>query len=203
MKNYNIFRGVFIILLICNIQLLKAQTKHSIQVSNSIFSPSLLTIEVGDTVVWTNIAGFHNVNGQVSTYSSNPVSFGNSLGTGWTYSFVFTVAGTYDYRCDAHYGSGMTGKVIVNNTSYIATNNNDHKSTLFYPNPCTKFLNIKLSDVNVDKIEIYNSIGALVCFKQIDFNNSAIDLEAIPAGIYFVNLISGHNIISTRKLIKE
>lgn len=203
MKNYNIYHCALIILLFCHFQSLKSQTKHNIQVSNSVFSPSLLTVEEGDTVVWANSAGFHNVNGQSSTYPNNHVSFGNSLGTGWTYSFVFTVPGTYDYRCDAHYGSGMTGKVIVNNTSSVKYNNNEIKSALFYPNPCTELLNIKLSDVDADKVEVYNSIGSLVFSKRIDLNHSVLDLEAIPAGIYIVKFITVNNIIFTRKLIKE
>lgn len=78
------------------------------------FSPSSITINVGDTVVWTNLGGFHNVNGSTSTFPTNPASFGNSVASApWTYSFVFTTAGTYNYQCDPHAGIGMTGSVNV------------------------------------------------------------------------------------------
>jgi len=90
-----------------------AQTKHTVEVSNIIFSPDVLEITTGDTVEWVNIDGTHNVNGSQTTYPSNPESFGNSTGTGWTYTYVFNTPGSYDYRCDPHYSLGMTGKIEV------------------------------------------------------------------------------------------
>ena len=59
---------------------------------------------------WTNIEVLLKT---TATFPSNPASLGNSLGTGWTFTHVFTVPGTYDYQCDPHAGMGMTGKVIV------------------------------------------------------------------------------------------
>jgi len=75
---------------------LSAQTSQSVTVSNNKFTPSTLTINVGDEVVWTNTEGSHNVNGKTSTFPNNPVSFGNDVGSGWTYKFTFNNAGTYD-----------------------------------------------------------------------------------------------------------
>lgn len=93
--------------------LIFAQTKHIVEVSNNKYSPKELQITVGDTVEWKNIQGYHNVNGKTSTFPSNPESFGNALGTGWTYKFVFNVPGKYDYQCDPHVGWGMVGKIEV------------------------------------------------------------------------------------------
>lgn len=89
------------------------QTTHMIGVTSNVFTPDEITINVGDTVLWTNTAGFHNVNGTQATYPLNPESFGNSTGTGWTYSHVFTVSGEYDYQCDPHVGLGMVGTITV------------------------------------------------------------------------------------------
>jgi plastocyanin len=93
---------------------LNAQTTYNVAVTSNEFTPSQLTINVGDKVIWTNTQGSHNVNGTKATFSSNPLSFGNSVGSGWTYEFTFTTAGTYDYQCDPHASMGMVGKVIVN-----------------------------------------------------------------------------------------
>ncbi|NQU84606.1 MAG: T9SS type A sorting domain-containing protein [Mariniphaga sp.] len=90
-----------------------AQTKHIVEVSNNKFTPSELVINVGDTIEWKNIQGFHNVNGKQTSYPSNPESFGNSTGMGWTYSHVFTIAGDYDYQCDPHVQWGMVGTFEV------------------------------------------------------------------------------------------
>ena len=80
------------------------------------FSPDDLTIYVGDTVTFINTGGSHNVNGTTATFPSNPTSFSNPTGvsSGWTYTHIFTLAGTYNYQCDPHIPS-MTGVIIVNN----------------------------------------------------------------------------------------
>ncbi len=93
---------------------LTGQTSHSVTVSNYAFSPKNLTITAGDEVVWTNTTGSHNVNGEMATFPSNPVSFGNNVGTGWTYKFVFNTPGTYNYQCDPHTAMDMVGLVVVN-----------------------------------------------------------------------------------------
>ncbi|MDP2335495.1 MAG: plastocyanin/azurin family copper-binding protein [Bacteroidota bacterium] len=93
---------------------LNGQTSHNVSVADFAFSPKELTITAGDEVVWKNNGGSHNVNGSKSDFPSNPVSFGNNVGSGWTFSFVFNTAGTYDYQCDPHAGMGMVGKIVVN-----------------------------------------------------------------------------------------
>lgn len=102
-------------------------TIHQVNVVNYKFEPKEITITEGDTVIWTNTNGNHNVNGQKSVYPSNPESFGNSLGSNWSYQYIFNTAGTYDYQCDPHIGMGMVGKVTVNekqtNNSLVLTVN--------------------------------------------------------------------------------
>ncbi len=93
------------------------QTTHQVAVRSNTFTPKELTITVGDTVVWTCTQGVHNVNGNKATFPANPASFGNSLASNWTYSFVFTSPGVYNYQCDPHVDFGMMGKVTVVNKS--------------------------------------------------------------------------------------
>jgi len=93
---------------------LNAQTTHNVAVTSNVFTPSEITINVGDKVIWTNSQGSHNVNGNKDTFASNPESFGNNVGSGWTYEYTFNTGGTYNYQCDPHAGMGMVGKVIVN-----------------------------------------------------------------------------------------
>ena len=92
----------------------EAQVTHQVAVTNNVFTPADITIEVGDTVEWTCTQGSHNVNGTTSTYPSNPESFGNSVAPAtWTYYHVFNAAGDYDYQCDPHLALGMTGTITV------------------------------------------------------------------------------------------
>ncbi|MBT7620211.1 MAG: hypothetical protein HN594_03965, partial [Flavobacteriales bacterium] len=89
------------------------QSSHTINTAGMTFSPNNLTINIGDTVNWVNTGGFHNVNATLSTFPLNPEGFGNSVGSGWTFTHVFLLSGTYNYQCDPHI-PGMTGVIVVN-----------------------------------------------------------------------------------------
>lgn len=83
---------------------------HNVTVSSFQFAPSTLTIQTGDTVIWTNVEGFHNVLADNGSFTSG------SEGSGWTFSHTFNSAGTFRYYCVPHGGpggSGMSGMVIV------------------------------------------------------------------------------------------
>ena len=121
MKKYIFFLFAFL-------QISLYANTHSIISNNSNnFVPSSLTINVGDTVVFSNAGGYHNVNGNLSTYPSNPESFGYAMSSwssmvgsptsSWTYTYVFTFPGSYTYQCDPHVGMGMVGTIIVNSIS--------------------------------------------------------------------------------------
>jgi plastocyanin len=73
-----------------------------------VFTPSTVTINVGDTVTWTNGGGFHSV-------QSDDGSFGNSPSNSWTLSHTYTTAGTFGFYCSVHGspGAGMFGTVTV------------------------------------------------------------------------------------------
>ena len=82
---------------------------YDISITDSmVFSPDTLTINVGDTVTWTN----NDNMAHTATSTSGPVSFdsGNIASEG-TWSFTFTEAGTYDYKCNYH--SSMTASITV------------------------------------------------------------------------------------------
>jgi uncharacterized surface protein with fasciclin (FAS1) repeats len=103
-------------------------TNHVVNTQGMTFSPANITITLGDSVTFNNTGGVHNVNGTTQTFPQNPESFGNNLGSGWTYVHVFTTSGLYDYQCDPHI-PGMVGTIQVNpsNTIYdIVSNSPDH-----------------------------------------------------------------------------
>ena len=72
------------------------------------FDPDEITIYVGDTITWTNNDGMSHT----ATSTSGPTSFDSgNIASGGTWSFTFTEAGTYEYKCDYH--SSMTGVITV------------------------------------------------------------------------------------------
>lgn len=71
------------------------------------FRPRELSIEAGQTVVWTNTAT------RAHTATSNDGAFDSGrLESSGTYSYTFTTPGTYSYRCTIHPGL-MTGTITV------------------------------------------------------------------------------------------
>ena len=88
---------------------------HTVNTQGMTFVPSSLTINLGDTVTFNNTGGAHNVNGTITTFPQNPVSFSNPTGIsmGWTYIHVFNTPGVYNYQCDPHL-PGMVGSITVN-----------------------------------------------------------------------------------------
>ncbi|MEL7020947.1 MAG: plastocyanin/azurin family copper-binding protein, partial [Bacteroidota bacterium] len=105
----------------------RAQTLHIIESGNFFYEPTDLTIQIGDTVRWINVSGFHNVNAEVNTITgenfNNPESFfSNPTSNEVLLTRVFTVAGRYEYDCSvgSHAASGMVGSLTVEGTNTTA-----------------------------------------------------------------------------------
>ena len=81
-------------------------TTHYIDIVNFAFSPSSITINVGDTIIWTNNdAASHTVTSDDGLFNSGGISQSS------TWSYTFNSSGTFGYHCAPH--PGMTGTVIV------------------------------------------------------------------------------------------
>ena len=77
------------------------------------FNPSVVSINVGDQVVWTWVSDFHNTESQTDLWNS-PIE-----NTGFVFTNVFTAAGTFPYFCVVH---GFTGEVDVQGPPTLAVN---------------------------------------------------------------------------------
>ena len=115
-KIYPIF-----ILLLTFIFKINAQVSHTVNSGSYYYNPTNLSVEVGDTVIWVNDGGLHNVNFVASTITgtnfNNPESFISTPTTGpLIYTHIFTIPGLYNYDCSvgAHAQNGMAGTVTVN-----------------------------------------------------------------------------------------
>lgn len=87
----------------------------SVDIQGFAFSPSEITVNIGDTVVWTNKDGAaHTV-----TFKDNVLPGSPTLTNGGVFSHTFTSAGTFEYFCAFH--GGMKGKVVVNGAQSAAT----------------------------------------------------------------------------------
>ena len=87
----------------------------TVNVRSNLFEPATVTIQVGDTVEWKRVEGFHNVRADNGIFRLGDAN-GDVSNTWDTVSFTFTEPGTYPYYCEAHGapgGTGMSGMVIV------------------------------------------------------------------------------------------
>ena len=91
-------------------QWVSAET-HDIEISpGNLFSPRALTINEGDTVVWTNAdSQDHTVTSDIGLFDSGTIVPGAS------FTFTFDNAGTFSYVCNIH--PAMTGTITVQSTS--------------------------------------------------------------------------------------
>ena len=187
---------------------LLAQTSHNVVVASNSFTPSALTIEEGDTVIWTNTSGSHNVNGTITTFPSNPDSFGSGAAAsgGWTYSYVFTIAGSYDYRCDPHAGGGMTATIAVSESSVSINESKIENGMNVYPNPFTSYLTVALNKElinNNSSIEfvLYDLLGNQVhSIANVTSELTKIQTNQLSNGIYIFSFKSNGKTLRTGKL---
>jgi plastocyanin len=87
------------------------------------YNPETLTVRVGTTVQWKNYGEqVHDATdrrdaamrtGDIAYPSGAEPFDSGSMQPGQTFSYTFTVAGTYKYICTPHEFGGMTGEVIV------------------------------------------------------------------------------------------
>ena len=77
------------------------------------FSPSSVTIQAGDTVMWTWKGSGHSVTAGLPGHNTGLFDSGVH-NSGFTFSFTFPDAGTFDYHCTPHGACcGMIGTVTV------------------------------------------------------------------------------------------
>eukprot|EP00747_Dinoflagellata_sp_TGD_P154440 gnl/TRDRNA2_/TRDRNA2_177501_c0_seq13.p1 gnl/TRDRNA2_/TRDRNA2_177501_c0~~gnl/TRDRNA2_/TRDRNA2_177501_c0_seq13.p1 ORF type:complete len:181 (+),score=40.86 gnl/TRDRNA2_/TRDRNA2_177501_c0_seq13:62-604(+) len=84
-----------------------------------VFVPDSVTIKAGESVQFTNNAGFphnivfdeDNVPEGVNAESLSREDYLNAPGE--TYKVKFDKAGEYGYYCEPHQGAGMKGKIVV------------------------------------------------------------------------------------------
>ena len=87
------------------------------------FTPAQVTIKAGDTVKWENVgSSVHHATddpaaaikpGDVANPAGAKPFDSGFLPPGSSFTYTFTVPGTYKYVCAAHEMSGMSGEVVV------------------------------------------------------------------------------------------
>ncbi|MBX7108139.1 MAG: T9SS type A sorting domain-containing protein [Chitinophagales bacterium] len=93
--------------------MLSAQaTKHVVTVSNFVFTPSSMTINLGDTVEWQWLNGIHTTTS--TTIPAGAVAWNNAIdATHLSFKYVPAVLGTYNYKCNIHPTTMLASFTVV------------------------------------------------------------------------------------------
>lgn len=190
--------GVF---LIAAASIAQAQTTHNVTVQNHSFNPANLSIQVGDTVRWTNNSGSHNVNGTTSTFPSNPESFGNSVGSNWVFTHVFTTAGSYDYQCNPHASMGMTGKITV--TPISSVSEAGLAQATVFPNPAHDFVVLEFEqDLEPGStLLVYDMAGSEMARLLVSGRSVRLETGSWPGGMYLYQVFKEKTLLSAGQVI--
>lgn len=183
-----------------------------VEASNFLYSPEVVQIEQGETVVWVNLGGFHDVNGEQSTLGENwgnpetfyinPVSSGTDgacIG-----AHTFTVAGVYEYDCSigAHAQAGMVGQVIVNESNPTQVTESPQRSNIsIHPNPSSGGLIFVKSDWSSNAVlRCFDLKGRVQEERRLMEGDNWIDVSDWKSGMYTA-VITSNDCLETHKFI--
>ncbi|XZF15258.1 T9SS type A sorting domain-containing protein [Chitinophagaceae bacterium MMS25-I14] len=162
-------------------------TVHMVLVSNYVFTPTNLTFQIGDTIMWMRLNGSHT-----TTSTSIPGGAASwdavldSVSTSYTY--VPTVQGVYNYQCTPHAAMGMVGSFTVIGLTSVP-NINNLPGWNIYPNPVSTTLFLRAPEM-VTQAELYDANGRVVWSEKNKSNSMDIDVSPVPFGYYFLHIVT-------------
>jgi hypothetical protein len=110
----------------------------------------------------------------------------------------------------SYYGSG--GKISEGLQQpleiYLVTGiweNEDNQPVRAYPNPVKSILLIEMKYTPEKKASymLYNSNGNVISENMITGNVTSVNMEELPAGVYFIEFFTGSNTVRVFKIIKN
>ena len=93
--------------------------------------------------------------------------------------------------------------LYIGTTHFAGIEENDESTAFatFHPNPTSG--TITLSGENLHRAEVVNVLGQQVLSVQGEGNELRIDMAALPAGVYFVNVTDEEGRRCVRKVVRE
>lgn len=190
---------------------LHAQTKHIVMVSNFVFTPQDINVTVGDTVEWQWVEGSHTTTSD--SVSGTDVWDSPINSSVPVFSVVIRNSGVHHYHCIPHQSFGMIGSITASMpTEIVETEQLPFHFTLSqnFPNPfnpSTMIMYNLTSSVFVT-LKVYNTLGNEVATLVNQYQNSgehmavfdAGKLRILASGVYIYRLKAG-NLEKTRKMM--
>lgn len=88
-------------------------TDWSVEIVDNQFNPSLLSIEIGDSVTWTCTTVTNHTVTSGTNCTPDGLFDSGLLGLNDTFGYRFNNEGSYPYFCIPHCAGGMTGSIHV------------------------------------------------------------------------------------------
>ena len=198
--------------LLVGIALLNAgATTHVVKFGDTLgfnYSPKDLTCTVGDTIKWEGSFSSHPLSS--TSVPAGAVTFHQA--TGSSFSYAVLVAGTYQYKCDFHSGSGMIGQFTANAATGIEERSDVQAPESFaldqnYPNPFNPSTTLRYSVPETQRVtlKVYDVLGNEVAtlvdgLEPAGSREVRFDGTDEPSGVYYARLEADH-FTAVRRLI--
>ena len=173
MRNHQLsgfYSRLFFIIFLLFPPILAQAVTHDVSVQNNFFTPNNLTIEVGDTVRWTNSAGFHDV-------TADDGSFNSVTSGSFTFSRTFNSIAEILYHCSVHSSPGMN----INSNMNGRINVVEGSAT---------------TDVSIESVNAAD--GSFKAGEDVPVNTQLKNNGAAGSGVFNVNFyVSSDNTINT------
>jgi plastocyanin len=178
------------------------------------YTPSLVTVNVGDVVQWGNSTTYPCAQVSQATWAANgTATLAGGFGTQTT-SYQMTVTastGTIYFVCTTKVASnGTKGMVVLSSPNGIADNQLFLSNVNLFPNPAKSEINISLpTGVKSISTKLFALNGQEIGLLQVNQNVNTANafIVNIPAtitkGIYFLEITSGNEKIYRRIAIAD
>jgi plastocyanin len=153
------------------------------------FTPSVLTIEHGDTVKFT-IGSMHNaveVSKEIwDVNEASPLTGGFNLPMGGGILLPAQLSeGTHYYVCVPHVSLGMKGSIVVLGPTTIPEP--QFPPISLFPNPANEQLAVKASiELIGTDYKIFDGSGKQVATGKLENEETKINVSGLTSGIYFL-----------------
>lgn len=99
-----------------------------------------------------------------------------------------SVPGWYYYMVIAIYNDGCESEPVETDIELTGVDENTVKNVSVYPNPTSGIITVKAEQM--EKIEVINAVGQTVLTKEVEDNETSLDLTSFGSGVYFVNIMT-------------
>jgi len=101
---------------------------------------------------------------------------------------ILDEAGNYFYQIIAYYNDKCESEPVKVEVNITSIDENTVENVSVYPNPTSGIITVKAEQM--EKIEVINAVGQTVLTKEVDDNETSLDLTSFGSGVYFVNIMT-------------